>query len=83
MLGTLVAHGYFDQWVALPDDRSSSSSSGSSSGSDISALRADESVALSLMESEKTRHGAEVRFRLPSFSNLLNTFSFLFWHLLK
>jgi hypothetical protein len=79
VLGTLVAHGYFDQWVALPDDRNSSSSS----GSDISALRADESVALSLMESEKTRHGAEVRFRLPSFSNLLNTFSFLFWHLLK
>ena len=77
MLGTLVAHGCFDQWVALPDDSSSSS------GSDISVLRADESVVVSLMESEKTRHGAEVRFRLPSFSNLLNIFSFLFWHLLK
>jgi hypothetical protein len=61
VLGTLVAHGCFDQWVALPDDSSSSS------GSDISVLRADESVVVSLMESEKTRHGAEVRYRVRLF----------------
>jgi hypothetical protein len=67
VLNALVAHGYFDRWIALPDasmnTEYSSSSSGSSSSSDNSVLRADESVAFaSAMEMENTRHAAEVKF---------------------
>lgn len=66
MLNTLVAHGYFDRWIALPD--ASMHTEHSSSRSENSVLRADESVALvvSAMEMESTRCAAEVKFTLCS-----------------